>query len=587
MSNCVNYIFDAIRDPNNLIILSDVRNFIAPAFPINYWNEPVFNAPNITPEQRLEVMNARRTAAAAALDNLSTQALLEAGDIEMRLHPLEKQVTKMAEALTSLEESAKAAEAADIERDYLDKQNQAPQNDDEESSLPKNREVQITKIDTLLEYDTNLATDFLTMVYIGRGAGGSNGVVFGSWYRSLQDKLILDRPLVTRGLDYRDGRMSKTFMLTTIMSLQSCSRLYIGNRPYSAFECAVLCLHLIHRELHPNSKVAIMNFIDLIEQLPLYLDAISQALGETISTRVSYLYNIDRLPKNQFHAPSGGRYERNALNDHSILKLLLKLKVLPAIPGSLGTCTNGLAVDVDLSQTAYVDPINHAAAVFMSRAQNLFLTEDQTLLRSSINTITSLLLLRRLLWNGNIYTDKLLNNFQLGTLIPGTNLTSQLTRGASKGDSSLNVKSGNNNLVFLCNNYIIPMYQNTPNIEVTQLFPGLSALCLDAQATKPGNFKRQTINVSSGRFQNHLIRLISLELENKHKSIGAPVNEVISTHDAVTIQYEHGLGLLMQQPRLRAALEENGRFSQFNVNSDYDILYFLCLGYIPQYTSAI
>nr|BCB65319.1 DNA packaging tegument protein-like protein [Walrus alphaherpesvirus 1] len=587
MSNCVHYVFDAIRDPDNLIIPSDIRNFIAPAFPINYWNEPVFNAPLTTPEQRLEVMRARRNAAAAALDNLSAQALLEAGDIERRLHPLEKQVTKVAEALSSLEESAKAAEEADIEKDYLDKQNQSPHDEEDETDLQKTREVQITKIDTPLEYDTNLATDFLVMVYISRGVGGSNGVVFGPWYRSLQDRLILDRPLVTRSLDYRDGRMSKTFMITATMSLQSCGRLYIGNRPYSAFECAMLCLHLIYRELNPNSKISVINFIDLIEQLPLYLDVISQALGETISTRVSYIYNMDRLPRNQFHAPSGGRYERNALNDHSILKLLLKLKVLPAIPGSLGTCTNGLVVDIDLSQTAYVDPVNHAAAVFLSRAQNLFLTEDQTLLRASVNTITSLLLIRRLLWNGNIYTDKLRNNFQLGTLIPGNSLASHLTRGAGTGDSSLNSKSGNNNLTFLCNNYIIPMYQNTPNIEITQLFPGLSALCLDAQAMKPGNVKRQTINVSSGRFQNHLIRLISLELENKHKTIGAPVNEVIATHDAVTIQYEHGLGLLMQQPRLRAALEENGRLSQFNVNSDYDILYFLCLGYIPQYTSAI
>ncbi|ALL26066.1 DNA packaging tegument protein UL25 [Canid alphaherpesvirus 1] len=585
MSNYVSYVFDAIRESNNLIIPSDIRNFIAPAFPINYWNEPVFNAPIITAEQRLEVMIARRTATVAALDNLSAQAMLDSGDIEKRLYPLEKQVSNVAKALSSLEESAKIAEDADIENDD-DTQSESTQNFEDETNTPT-REVQITKIDTPLEYDTNLATDFLTMVYIGRGAGGSNGVVFGPWYRSLQDKLILDRPLITRSLDFRDGRISKTFMLTAIMSLQSCSRLYIGNRPYSAFECAVLCLHLVYRELNPNSKIITTNFIELLEQLPLYLDSISQSLGETISTRVSYMFNIDRLPRNQFHAPNGGRYERNALNDHSILKLLLKLKILPAIPGSLGMGTNDLVVDLNVKQTAYVDPVNNAAAVFLSRAQNLFLTEDQTLLRSSVNTITALLLLRRLLWNGNIYTDKLRNNFQLGTLIPGNNLASQLTRGTSNGDTSLNIKSGNNNLMFLCKNYIIPIYQNTPNVEITQLFPGLSALCLDSQAIKPGNIKRQTINISSGRFQNQLIRLISLELENKHKSIGAPIAEVITTHDAVTLQYEHGLGLLMQQPRIRAALEENNRLSQFNVNSDYDILYFLCLGFIPQYTSAI
>ena len=38
---------------------------------------------------------------------------------------------------------------------------------------------------------------------------------------------------------------------------------------------------------------------------------------------------------------------------------------------------------------------------------------------------------------------------------------------------------------------------------------------------------------------------------------------------------------------LRRALDETRRLSQFNVASDYDLLYFLCLGFVPLFTSAV
>ncbi|ACT88333.1 DNA packaging tegument protein UL25 [Felid alphaherpesvirus 1] len=589
MTGRVEYVFDSMRITNigDDLILSDTRNFITPTFPVDYWREPTFYLNEKTTPESLDV---RRKAAAAALDNLTHQKLLGETDIEDRLYPLEQQVLNVANALASLEEVAREAETADAEmdKDTRPLQSNGGSRSDE---TPGGLEVQITKNDTPLAYETNLAIDFLTMVYLGRAAG-SNGISFGSWYRALQDRLITDRPLTTRSIDYRDGRMSKTFMTATIMSLQSCARLYIGNRAYSAFECAVLCLHLLHRELdkgimtHPPTT-----FSDLIEHLPTSLDIIANTLGTMPSGRVIYIYNIDKLPRHQFQAPNGGRYEHHALEDHSVLNLLLQFKVLPPIPGHIKGGPPAIAIDID--QTAFVDPVNRAAAAFLGRAHNLFLTEDQTLLRATINTITSLLLLRRLLWNGNIYTDKLRNNFQLGTLIPQTasiQMLGTLTRGATGGDlgAPLTIKSESHNLEFLCSRYILPIYTSMPDVEITQLFPGLTALCLDAQALiAQTRTARRVVQVKTGRLQDNLIRLVGLELENRRRTGTVPIGEVITAHDAISLQTEHGLGLLMQQPRLRASLEENHRLWQFNIGSDYDLIYFLCLGYIPQFTASI
>ena len=214
-----------------------------------------------------------------------------------------------------------------------------------------------------------------------------------------------------------------------------------------------------------------------------------------------------------------------------------------------------------------MDEVNRAAAAFLGRGQNLFLGEDAPLLRATVNTITGLLLLRRLLHNGNVYGDRLRNNFQLGALVPNA----PPPRGAS-GDAPAS-RSGDGNLRFLLAHYVVVAYRADERTELTQLFPGLAALALDAHS----------IRARVQRHQLSLVRLVALELQNRQR-VTAPVNEVIAAHDAVAVQYEEGLGLLLQQPHLRNAADK--RLGQFGVSSDYDLLYFLCLGYIPQFAAA-
>ncbi|AVT50685.1 DNA packaging tegument protein UL25 [Cervid alphaherpesvirus 1] len=573
------------------VFVPDERNFIAPAFPLRFWDEPVFaRAGDADADaRRLAVARARNRAAAAAADNLLARQRAAGAEIDARIRPIEARVAEMAAVLADLEEAARQAEEADAAAEPAARAGGGGGEDGPGApAAARARRVQIAKNDPPLEYDTALAADLLAMVYTARAGGGSAGIVFGTWYRTLQDRLIAERPLATRGMDYRDGRMSRTFMAAAVAALQSSGRMYVGNRAYSAFECAVLCLHLAHRATVGSPQYPV-TFVGLVEQLPAYLDALARAIDEGAARRVQYAFDLERLPRGQFQAPGGGagRYERGALEAHAVVAALQRLRVLPAIPGALGGgAAPARAADAD--GVAYVDDVHRAAGAFLARAQNLFLGEDQSLLRAAVDAITALLLVRRLLWNGNVYADKLRNNFQIGTLVPGAAAPWEVARGADGGpDGAVGARSGDANLAFLCAHYVARVYEADPEVEVTQLFPGVAALALDALAPRGAAGAPRAISVSGGRHQGGLLRLVALELENRHRAAPAPVVEVVGAHDAVALQYERGLGVLMQQPRVRRALDEARRLSQFNVASDYDLLYFLCLGFVPLFTSAV
>ncbi|AVT50620.1 DNA packaging tegument protein UL25 [Cervid alphaherpesvirus 3] len=575
------------------VFVPDGRNFIAPAFPLRFWDEPVFaRAGDADADaRRLAVARARNRAAAAAADNLLARQRAAGAEIDARIRPIEARVAEMAAVLADLEEAAREAEEADTAAAEPVARAGGGGGGEDGPGAPeaaRARRVQIAKNDPPLEYDTSLAADLLAMVYTARAGGGSAGIVFGTWYRTLQDRLIAERPLATRGMDYRDGRMSRTFMAAAVAALQSSGRMYVGNRAYSAFECAVLCLHLAHRATVGSPQYPV-TFVGLVGQLPAYLDALARAIDEGAARRVQYAFDLERLPRGQFQAPGGGagRYERGALEAHAVVAALQRLRVLPAIPGALGGgAAPARAADAD--GVAYVDDVHRAAGAFLARAQNLFLCEDQSLLRAAVDAITALLLVRRLLWNGNVYADKLRNNFQIGTLVPGAAAPWEVARGADGGpDGAVGARSGDANLAFLCAHYVARVYEACPEVEVTQLFPGAAALALDALAPRGAAGAPRAISVAGGRHQGALLRLVALELENRHRAAPAPVVEVVGAHDAVALQYERGLGVLMQQPRVRRALDEARRLSQFNVASDYDLLYFLCLGFVPLFTSAV
>ncbi|ARS02694.1 DNA packaging tegument protein UL25 [Macacine alphaherpesvirus 1] len=574
------YPFDALDVwVHKRFIVADARAFITPEFPPEFWAAPAFNIPRETAEERVAVLEARRRAAAAALENAALQAADVPVEIERRLRPIERNLDRVTGALEALETAAAVAEEADAAAEAATAADAAEGSAADAAAGPGELEVQIVRNDPPLRYDANLPVDMLRMVYAGRAAGGSTGVVFGTWYRTIQNRTAADFPLTARSADFRDGRMSKTFMTALVLSLQSCGRLYVGHRHYSALECAVLCLYLLHRACGPEDDRPPGSFAGLLERLPRYLANLTRAIGDE-GGRPQYRYREDRLPKTQF-AAAGGRYERGVLAGHAVVATLLRHGVLPAAPGDV---PRDAAADVNPGGRAHADEVNRAAAAFLSRGHNLFLWEDQTLLRATVNTITALVVLQRLLANGNVYADRLDNRLQLGMLIPGAVPSEAIARGASGADSGA-VKSGDNNLEALCANYVGPLYRADAAVELTQLFPGLAALCLDAQAARAVAPGRRVVDMSSGARQAALVRLTALELVNRTRTNTTPVGEVIAAHDALAIQYEQGLGLLAQQARIGLA-SNHKRFGAFNVGSDYDLLYFLCLGFIPQYLSA-
>ncbi|AQS79191.1 DNA packaging tegument protein UL25 [Ateline alphaherpesvirus 1] len=561
------------------ILPADVRNFITPSIPARLWEAPVFSGgPGDTAAQRLAVERARRAAAAAALENAATQARALTEDIDRRIRPLERQVGGMAEALEALETAAAAAEETDAAAAAERRADEDAAAMETEGGAP--REVQIARNDPPLRYDANLPVDMLFMVYSSRNAGAAGGVGFGSWYRTLQDRAASDYPAAGRTADLRDGRMSKTFMAAAVVSLQSCGRLYVGQRHYSALECAVLCLHLLYRAAGPKDGARPDTFEGALAGVPAYAAVMAAAIADG-GGRAAYRFREDKLPKAQFPAPGGGRYERGALTKHAVVAALLAHGVLAAPPGDVpGGAT------VDPGALAHQDDVNRAAAAFLGRGHNLFLWEDQTLLRATVNTITGLLVLQRLLHNGNVYADRLANRFQMGMLIPGAVPSGAIARGAAGGPDAAAVRSGDNNFEALVRGYVLPLYAADRAVELTQLFPGLAALCLDAQTGRPAHQSRRVVDVSSGGRQVALVRLTALELGNRQRPEAARIGEVISAHDALALQFEQGLGILAQQPRIGLSSGDPKRLGAFNVDSDYDLLYFLCLGFIPQFLSV-
>ncbi|AAG45762.1 UL25 DNA packaging protein [Meleagrid alphaherpesvirus 1] len=561
---------------------ADTKNFIAPRWPIQFWKDPAFTDECGALEKQLALVTARNKAAAAALDDLDGRTNTIAVEVDRRLRPLEDKLKEMASTLADLEQAASAAELADAAADaeLPASVSSEPRKDD---SCAENRIVKIAKNDPALRYVSNLPVDLLNIIYASRGAA-SAGVLFGTWYRALQNMVITERPHVARKIDYHGGRMSRTFMTTVVTILQSCGRLYVGKRQYSSFECAVLCLYAFfvktgHVDSHPS------NFTTAIESVPTYLDHLASKIVE-VDYKPKYGFDAKRLPKDYFEPPSG-KYERDALIDHSVLKVLVKYRVLPPAMGSI---PRGCIIeDVDKNQTAYDDDVNSAAAALLGRAQPLFLMEDQTLLRSTLNTIASMLFLRRLLWNTNIYSAKINNLFQLGSFVPGT--VSSVAVGASVATPESAIRSDGRNLLFLFQKYVAPIYNAIKGVELTQLFPGLVALCLDVPffVTGMSDHKQppaRIIDTSLSKYQTTVAKLVSLELENRNRGNVASIKEVIAAHDSVTLQYEHGLELLMQIQQPRARLFESRKLIAFNVQTDYDLLYFACLGYIPKLVSA-
>ncbi|AEI00228.1 UL25 protein [Gallid alphaherpesvirus 3] len=571
-----------LTDPGPESHPADVKNFIAPPWPLHFWREPIFSGNLGDAERQLAIVKARNSAAIAALTSLDDRTDLIAVEVERRLRPLEDKMEQIATTLADLERAASAAELADAAADEA--QNVVDSNECQKNiGSAASREVQIVRNDPSLRYDSNLSVDLLNIIYASRGAANS-GVAFGTWYRTLQNSLIAENPSAARKIDYRDGRMSRTFIATAITSLQSCGRLYVGTRNYSSLESAVLCLYAFYTKTganvsHPSS------FKSALESVPIYLDHMSASLAST-DTRQIYGFDTGKLPKDSFAAPSG-KYERGALSDHSVLRALANSRVLPPSAGSIPR--GDVAPELDADQSVRNDEVNAAAAALLGRAQPLFLMEDQTLLRATLDTIVALLLLRRLLWNTNIYSARVKNQFQLGAFVPG--VPPDLTVGASVDTPGDVIKSDGRNLTFLFQRYVVPVYSVVKGIELTQLFPGLVALCLDVPFSDRGLYSTRTppsriIDVSLSKYQASLVKLISLELQNRSRANVVSVCEVIATHDLVTLQYERGLESLMQVQRPRTRFFETKKALAFNVETDYDLLYFVCLGYIPRSVSA-
>lgn len=97
------------------VFVPDERNFIAPAFPLRFWDEPVFAriGDADAPARELAAARARNQAAAAAADNLLAKQRAAGAEVDARIRPIEARVAEVAAVLADLEEAARRAEEAD------------------------------------------------------------------------------------------------------------------------------------------------------------------------------------------------------------------------------------------------------------------------------------------------------------------------------------------------------------------------------------------------------------------------------------------------------------------------------------------
>lgn len=607
-----------LADPGNRLIVANVHRS-EPHLRV----ETLIREELLTSRARIEDLERRNRAAQVALDRLAGLAVAVPMRAAEELNNVEQPLIAAVELLEDMaQRSHHEREIAVVEEDGLRYKRSADefdgQNDGDEDDMGV---LRILKNGSVIPWwKTRTGTgakdfhgNFVGMVFATSGDGRLG---FGTWYRALQSQLIDSSRGMERILGAtQDGRISSRLVRTVIRVLRSAAEIYVGHRNYSAFEVAVMCLFqydVAKRELAdarggPGTSSGkgprqAGTFEEAIKLVPYYL----RALQEDVRCEwgaVSYAFDRTKLPQKFFSPVDSKKYPQGTLSTHIVFRLF-KARGVFAATGHEVTKEEIATVDPDFHR--FVDPIaNLSLAFFPARRSPLLLHEDEPLMRAAIDAVSMMLLLQRLMYNSNVYANSMDNRFQAAAFfedrVPGSgapapgNVSGDQWPGdgdptrapgsrppaaaesVARGDDSQDVVSLDNNMVFLFDKYLSPMYRYDNRTEITGFFPGLAAVCL------AGKVKGVPGPSSVGDYGSSLINLVDLDLR-KTENTGTGAAVVLTVHDAITFDMELGLSRLLTvfdvKKHMKAALRT------MNVATDSDLIYFLCLGCIPHHVTV-
>ncbi|QEG54055.1 Capsid vertex component 2 [Cacatuid alphaherpesvirus 2] len=590
-SNCL--IIGNIREPEPCLV---VENLIRPEL--------------LTARARIEDLERRNRAARLAIDRLTGLVAAVPTDVAAELRNVEKPLEAVVDILDDL------ADRADHEEEIMTKTKGLPFADGEviDDTTDNVDVIKIVKNGSSIQWllmkgngPVGSARDFhMNFLTIVSAASGTGRLGFGSWYRAIQAQLVENSRGMERILNILpDGRISMRFLRTVIRALKSAAEIYVGHRSYSAFEASVMCLFQ-YNEAKKNSSNRDKNkndsqpqvagtFEEAIKLVPYYLGVLQEDIRKEWGA-VSYAFDRSKMPSNFFSPVGSKKYSPGAFDTHVVHRLFKAHGVFAATSRDV---TRDEITFVDPDFQRFDDPIaNLSLAFFPARREPLLLHEDEPLMRATINSVSLLMLMQRLMFNGDVYTNSRANRFQAAAFFEDKAGPTQLEYGeclaedtdkfrapgsrpaaatkTAEEEASRDVVSMDNNIVFLFEKYLLPLYRYDNRTEVTGFFPGLTAICLT------GRVKGIPGTTALGDYQTSLANLVDLDLR-RTENTGAGAAVVLTVHDAITFDLELGLARLLSvfdvKKHMKTALKS------MNVETDSDLIYFLCLGCIPYHVA--
>ncbi|AAQ73703.1 DNA packaging protein [Psittacid alphaherpesvirus 1] len=603
-----------LADPGNRLIVANAHRS-EPRLRV----ETLIREELLTSRARIEDLERRNRAAHAALDRLAGKAvaipLRAAAELKNVERPLEAAVELLEDMAERAHHEHEPAVVEDERCRKLSAGDQSGQDAGDDDDAGVIRILKNGSVIPLWKPRTGAKDFHVNFVTMAFAASGDGRVGFGSWYRALQSQLLDSSRGMERILGVsQDGRVSSRLVRAVIRVLRSAAEIYVGHRNYSAFEAAVMCLFqydAAKRELADakdgrgsssgNEPRPASTFEEAIKLVPHYLRALQEDVRREWGA-VSYAFDRTKLPQKFFSPVDAKKYSNGALSPHIVYRLF-KARGVFAATGREVTKEEIATVDPDFSR--FDDPIaNLSLAFFPARRSPLSLHEDEPLMRAAIDAVALMMLLQRLMYNSDVYANSMANRFQAAAFFEGR-VTGPVAPASGdvygdrlsgdgdpirapgsrppaaaeatlSGDGSRDVVSLDNNLVFLFDKYLCPMYRYDNRTEMTGFFPGLAAVCL------VGKVRGVPSPSSAGDCCSSLINLVDLDLR-KTENTGAGAAVVLTVHDAITYDMETGLSRLLSvfdvkkhmKPVLRA----------MNVETDSDLIYFLCLGCLPHHVT--
>ncbi|AFK83915.1 B77 [miniopterid betaherpesvirus 1] len=450
----------------------------------------------------------------------------------------------------------------------------------------------IAQCDPKIRYSTDFRGEVIATMF---GNAQTWTFSFGSWYYRLKRWLFV-QPQWKRiyRLSQIDNFTISQELLTAVVSAVERVTVYpTFDCAMSDVEAAACILAAYDASLDRPERVNFESVHDVLLETPRIVRALSEDVNVELAKRAggpaANFFKYNDPPDMKFYAPSqnGRHYAPHTFDDHALVDVLLRRRVLVRLPGH--RATGDASVSERVTGQAKDDLLFIWTRRLLSKKLNgvdvPVMVHEQQYLRSGLTAISSLLLLYRVV-NAESVFGKRRGSFSLVDIL-GTSLD----RGGVACDDrdydepgyvSQNVK----NFEYLLVNYVMPWYRADPNVTVSQLFPGLVLICTADSARSgwdPGlrNDTRQTASDDT--------RVIAVQ-SNKANPVAdymflqssrqGDETKRLQAHDLVQFHYENGLGRMLSVTLARHRLLTLAT-SLFNVNDVYEALYFFTFGFLP------